>query len=71
MKKTILYGTKSQMLSYAKQMYSPDWCQYILEQCVVQDYEMLNIIDLEKSLYSCADKEEYIGFAEWITYQMK
>lgn len=71
MKKVILYGRRSQMLSFVEQLHSHNWYRYIVEQCVVQDYEMLNIIDLEKSLYSCADKEKYIGFVEWIIYQMK
>lgn len=71
MKKAILYGSRIQMLSFAEQIYSHNWYHYIVEQCVVQDYEMLNVIDLEKTIYSCADKEKNIGFMEWITYQMK
>lgn len=70
-KKIILYGTKVQILDSIQNVNDDDWFLDIINNFVVLDYEMLNLIDLEKTIYSSTDKRNTICFLEWLTYQMQ
>ena len=71
----ILWGNKSAFMSWKKNIvkFADEryWQQYVMTSCIVAEEAMFNRMDFQKTYVNCKDKENVIGYTEWIINRMK